>query len=66
MNFSETVLSRYKLKATSHQALSLNQKLLRANSRTGDRRVGEHHPVCNKIKVSVIVSRIIQTNLRKV
>ena len=66
MNFSETVLSRYKLKATSHQALSLNQKLLRTNSRTGDRRVGEHHPVCNKIKISVIVSRIIQTNLRKV
>lgn len=59
MNFSGTVLSRYKLKVTSHQALSLNQKLNRANRRTGDRRVGEHHPVCNKIKISVVVSRII-------
>ena len=59
MNFSGTVLSRYKLKVTGHQALSLNQKLNRANRRTADRRVGEHHPVCNKIKISVVVSRII-------
>lgn len=59
MNFSGTVLSRYKLKVTSHQALSLNQKLNRANRRTADRTVGEHHPVCNKIKISVVVSRII-------
>ena len=59
MYFSGFALNRCNLKATRLQALSLNQKLLRANSRTGVRRVGEHHPVCNKIKISVIVFRIM-------